>query len=82
MAIFWTGALMAAAPAVLSTVIVGIVNVAVPRPDTKSVARLSDTKKMPKDSVMSLVSAVDVMVNDASENGSAPRLPVPMPDNV
>jgi hypothetical protein len=82
MALFWFGALTPATPAVLSTIIVGTVNVAVPTPDTKSVAMLLDREKTPNDSVMPLVSATVVIENDASENGSAPRMPVPVPDNV
>ena len=68
----------------LSKLIVGIVNVAEPRPDTKTVAVMLGTKKVPNNGLfaISLVSAVDVIMNEAAENELAPRLPLAVPDNV
>jgi hypothetical protein len=43
---------------------------------------LFDREKAPNDSVIPLVPATVVIENDASENGYAPRMPVPVPDNV
>jgi hypothetical protein len=63
---------------------VGIVNVALPIPDTEMVVAKSGTTQKPNGvpSPMFVVSAVDVMVKATSENGIASRLPVPVPDNV
>src|SRR5262245_5083748 len=67
----------------VSTVEVGISNVPVPMPLTETVAvKLFASKSKPGNPTIWLVSAVDVMMNEASVNALPPRLPLPTLENV
>jgi hypothetical protein len=60
-----------------------MVNVAVPRPDTETVAVREGTWKIPGAGIVIwLVSAVDMSVKDALLNALVPRLPLAVPVNV
>ena len=60
-----------------------MLNVPLPMPETKTVAFRSDTRKIPEPKFkIWLVSAVEVMVNGALLKELAPRLPVPVLENV